>query len=193
MRSKLSALMQHIVLGISMSLAVAGQANAADINLGNQLPPSQLSIGNTFAGTAGAFNDNYLFSIPAASTDSITSTISLGSIFGINSLQTSLYSGASIVSGVPSGSLMASSNLLTFNGAGWTSSSAIINPIMLTAGSYILHVAGNVSGTSGGSYSGILNIASVPEASEWALMLLGFGLIGFIANRRQRDTEFSPA
>jgi hypothetical protein len=132
-----------------------------------------------------------LFSIPAASTDSITSTISLGSIFGINSLQTSLYSGASIVGGVPSGSLMASSNLLTFNGAGWTSSSAIINPILLTAGSYILHVAGNVSGTSGGSYSGILNIASVPETDQWALMLAGFGLIGFMVNRRKRAVEFS--
>ena len=192
MRSKLSALMQHLFWGVSL-LVVAGQAQAVDINLGNQLPPSQLSIGNTFASTVGAFNDNYLFSIPAASTDSITSTISLGSIFGINSLQTALYSGASIVSGLPSGTLMATSNLLTFNGTGWTSSSAIINPIMLTAGSYILHVAGNVSGTSGGSYSGILNIASVPEADEWALMLAGLGLIGFIANRRKRDMGFLPA
>ena len=32
-----------------------------------------------------------------------------------------------------------------------------------------------------------LNVSPVPEASEWALMLAGFGLIGFIANRRKRN------
>lgn len=185
--------MRYATLGILTLSAVSGQAMAADTNLGNQLPPSQLIIGNTFASAVGQFNDNYLFSIPAASTDSITSTISLGSIFGINSLQTSLYDGAGIVSGIPSGTLMATSNLLSFNGAGWTASSAIINPIMLTAGNYILRVSGNVSGTSGGSYTGILNIVAVPEASEWVMLLAGFGLIGFIANRRKHHAGFSAA
>ncbi len=193
MKKERSTLMRHAALGILAFFAVSGQVRAADTNLGNQLPPSQLTIGNTFANSVGQFNDNYLFSIPAASTDSITSTISLGSIFGINSLQTSLYGGTNVVSGIPSGTLMATSNLLSFNGAGWTASSAIINPIMLTAGNYILHVSGNISGTSGGSYTGILNIVAVPEASEWAMILAGFGLIGFIANRRKHHAGFSAS
>lgn len=191
MKKELSTLTRHAALGMLALFAVSGQVRAADTNLGNQLPPSQLPIGNTFASAIGQFNDNYLFSIPAASTDSITSTISLGSVFGINSLQTSLYSGVAISGGIPTGLLMATSNLLAFNGAGWTASSAIMSPVILSAGSYILHVAGNVAGTSGGSYVGLVNITAVPEASEWAMMLVGFGLIGFIANRRKRHEEFS--
>jgi hypothetical protein len=191
MGAKLSSLMQQLVLGLSVLFLASGQAMATESNLGSQLPPSQLSIGNTFASAVNLFNDNYLFSIPAATTDSITSTISLSNVFGINNLQTSLYSGVNIVGGLPSGSLMATSNLLTFNGAGWTASSAIISPLMLTAGSYILHVTGNVVGTSGGNYAGVLNIAAVPEADEWLLMLAGFSLIGFITNRRKRSEELT--
>jgi hypothetical protein len=32
-----------------------------------------------------------------------------------------------------------------------------------------------------------LNVSPVPEADEWALMLAGFGLIGFVARRRKRN------
>jgi hypothetical protein len=36
-------------------------------------------------------------------------------------------------------------------------------------------------------------ISPVPEASEWALMLAGFGLIGFFANRRKRNDGYFAA
>ena len=193
MNQKISSLLRHAALGIFTLSAVAGQASAANIDLGSQLPPSQLSIGNTFASAVGVFHDDFLFSIPVASTDSITSTISLGNMFGISNLQTSLYSGTTIPLSMPNGTMLASSNLLSFSGTNWTASSAIINPITLGAGSYILHVMGNVTGTAGGSYAGVLNISAVPEADEWALMLAGFGLIGFIATRRKSSEELALA
>jgi hypothetical protein len=33
------------------------------------------------------------------------------------------------------------------------------------------------------------HVSPVPEASEWALMLAGFGVIGFAANRRKRNIK----
>jgi hypothetical protein len=36
-------------------------------------------------------------------------------------------------------------------------------------------------------------ISPVPEASEWVLMLAGFGLIGFVANRRKRNEGYFAA
>lgn len=37
------------------------------------------------------------------------------------------------------------------------------------------------------------NVSPVPEASEWALLLAGFGLIGFITNRRKRQEDLIAA
>lgn len=45
-----------------------------------------------------------------------------------------------------------------------------------------------VSGTSGktATYSGTFNVTSVPEASSWALMLAGFGMVGFALRGSRR-------
>ena len=52
-------------------------------------------------------------------------------------------------------------------------------------GSYTLEVRGKVTGTNGGSYAGVMNLAPVPEASNVALMLAGFGVFGIVAARRR--------
>lgn len=62
----------------------------------------------------------------------------------------------------------------------------------LTTGKAFAYQFGNASGASSWtlgtngtlSYS-VASIAAVPEPGEWALMLSGFGLIGFIASRRK--------
>lgn len=45
----------------------------------------------------------------------------------------------------------------------------------------------SISGSSGSSssYSGTVNIASVPEPSVWAMMMIGFGTIGLAMRRRR--------
>jgi hypothetical protein len=191
MNHKLSVLIRHAVIGMSALFALSGQAAATTTDLGAQAVPSILSFGNTFfADSSGQqFYDNYLFSIPTASVDSISSTINFGNFWGINNLQSRLYSGSAITAGQPSGLLLATSYTYSGTVAGLSGMFAVIDPVALNAGNYTLQVLGNVAGAAGGSYAGVLNISAVPEAEEWILMLVGFGLIGFIVNRRKRNAE----
>jgi|CXWL01.1.fsa_nt_gi N-acetylglucosaminyldiphosphoundecaprenol N-acetyl-beta-D-mannosaminyltransferase len=185
MRPRLLVLIQRVLLGSFVLLAVSESAMAVSVNLGTQSAPTTLSVGNAFNSPFGQFYDNYFFSIPASSANSITSTISLGSVFGINSLETRLYSGTSINSGMPGGMLLATSSIFSGTGTGFDGTVAVISPITLGSGSYTLSVMGNVSGTSGGSYTGTLNISPVPEIAEWAMLVLGLGMMGLIAARRR--------
>lgn len=55
-----------------------------------------------------------------------------------------------------------------------------------TANFYVITIDGTATGTGG--YAGTLTATSVPEPATWAMMLAGFGLIGF-AMRRQRQSH----
>lgn len=52
----------------------------------------------------------------------------------------------------------------------------------LTAGAHTITVNGSAVG--GGSYSGTLNVAPVPEPATWAMMIAGIGIVGFAMRRR---------
>jgi len=56
----------------------------------------------------------------------------------------------------------------------------------LNAGSYLVTVAGDVTGTDGSTYVVNGTVAAVPEPSTYALMLGGLGLVGFMAARRRK-------
>jgi hypothetical protein len=64
----------------------------------------------------------------------------------------------------------------------------LVPGINLTAGTHHLFVNGGYNTPIGQNptYSGTLNITAVPEPATWALMLLGFGGIGFAMRRRRR-------
>jgi hypothetical protein len=162
---------------------------ATTTDLGAQPAPASINFGDAFTAPQSQFYDDFLFSIPTASVDSITSTIDLGNLLGIDNLQTRLYSGTVTTTGRPSGLLEAWSTAIPISQAGLSGTVAVISPITLGAGDYILEVRGDVTGTAGGSYAGVLNISPVPEPGEWALLLSGFGLIGFIAARRGRNAD----
>lgn len=63
-----------------------------------------------------------------------------------------------------------------------------LDPVFLAAGMHSVTVNGAAVGTKGGgSYSGTINVAPpIPEPATWALMLLGFGAVGFVVRRRRR-------
>ncbi len=176
-----------VVLGMAALFALSGQVMASTTNLGPQSAPVSLTYGGTYTARQNQFYDEFLFSIQTNSVDSITSMINLGSLLGINNLQTRLYSGTVTTTGVPNGLLQAWSTAITISGTGYSGSMAVISPITLSAGNYVLEVRGDVVGTAGGSYAGVLNIAPIPEPGEWALMLIGLGMIGFLAVRRKRN------
>jgi N-acetylglucosaminyldiphosphoundecaprenol N-acetyl-beta-D-mannosaminyltransferase len=178
-----------VVLGLAALFAFSGQAMATTTILGAQSAPVSLTYAGTYATPQNQFYDEYLFSIDANSVNSITSTMSFSDIFGINNLQTRLYSGTVTTTGTPNGLLQAWSTPIPLSGAGYSGTIAVISPITLSAGNYVLEVRGDAVGTAGGSYAGVLNISPVPEIAEWAMLIVGFSLVSFTVARRRRMVE----
>lgn len=142
--------------------------------------------GNTYG-----FYDDYVFSIGANQVDDVTTSLSLNASSQISNLSERLYSlnaagstapllttGVSAIQGWSSSTLFA---------PGVTFSTTIIGattPVVLGAGTYVLEVRGTATGTSGGTYSGNLNLEAVPlPASIWLLGSAALGLAG-LARRR---------
>jgi hypothetical protein len=145
--------------------------------------PTAAAIGSTGFG----FYDDFVFTIPAASADAITSTIDFARVLGINNLQTRLYNFSGnpnlpVLGSPVGGAIDAWSN--TFNLAPGTQEIVNVLPMtVLGAGTYVLEVRGNVTGTNGGSYSGNLNLVPTPLPAALPLLLSGIGLLGWRARR----------
>ncbi|GAA3889949.1 hypothetical protein GCM10022276_06220 [Sphingomonas limnosediminicola] len=82
--------------------------------------------------------------------------------------------------------------LLRINGDGSSETlfTDLTNPTGLTIGSDGAFYATNFSASAGGGQ--VVRIAAVPEASTWALMLVGFGMVG-VGLRRSRRCLLTPA
>jgi hypothetical protein len=173
---------------LAAGLAFGGLAPvfAVTTAFGSLTPPTSLNYGDSFANPIGQFFDDYLFSVPASEVASVTSTINLANILEIANLQARLYNGtaADITTAGPVSTGVLEGWSTPFNfGFGTV---AVIDPITLSAGNYILEITGNVIGSAGGSYSGTLSVIAVPEPQAYALMLAGLGLLGFVARRRRQ-------
>ena len=57
---------------------------------------------------------------------------------------------------------------------------------VLAAGTYFLDISGSGGGTSG--YGGTLSVAAIPEPATWAMLVLGFAGVGFMAYRRKNKS-----
>ncbi|HVY81218.1 MAG TPA: FxDxF family PEP-CTERM protein [Steroidobacteraceae bacterium] len=136
------------------------------------------------------FYDDLVFSITGAEANSLTSTISLDNLIGISDLQVRLYS-ASLnpnlpVFGAPVGGAIDAWSTAINASPGATETIAVLPETTLEPGTYVLEIRGNVTGTNGGSYSGVLNLAPVPLPAAFPLLLSGVGVLGVI-RRSQRD------
>lgn len=182
-------------MGLSFEDTAAGSINNPSTVTAFSVPGSAF-YGNTFSAPQTSitgspspgfgFYDDFDFSIPVgASTDSITSTIDLGSLLTISNLQVRLYSlagNAPPVLGAPQGgAIEAWSTPISSNGL---SGSVQVLNTTLAAGTYVLEVRGTATGAAGGSYSGTLQVSPVPLPAALPLVLSGLGLLGGLARKR---------
>jgi hypothetical protein len=203
-----------LIFGGLLSLAAAYSASASTVALSytttsigttgsganTSLPvPGSYTYADTFgagsggtpvSGTPYGFFDDYLFTVTGATADSITSTINLGGTLAINGLQVGLFS---YVTGqtlpvygttLPPGSVQVDGWSTPINSGGTTGTVNVIPPTLLPPGSYVLEVLGTVTGSAGGSYSGVLNLAPVPLPAGLPLLLSGLGALGLWGRRR---------
>lgn len=138
----------------------------------------------TISGSSYGFYDDFIFTISSASASSITSTIDLGNVLQISALQARLYQPAPgealPVLGKPSNGAIDAWSLAVGPGVGTVN---IISPTALSAGTYVLELRGNVTGSSGGSYSSVLNLAPVPVPAALWLFASAFGGLASLRRR----------
>ena len=164
-----------LLVNTSQSKPMLGSATAPQLDL-------------TFTVTsAGSAANVFLY---ASDTDFLTGgmfTLALGGTNsgGSGSVQGRAWGGTSNTEFQFSGAnLLASIGPLTtgaFSGTATGPFSPAANPYSLTIGT-------TVSRATGGTSTGDLNlqVSAIPEPSTWALMLMGPGLVGFVALRRRK-------
>jgi len=206
MRTNLS-LPKLTVLGIVGFLAFSGQASSATLALSYETTsagttgpgtinapsvPSSLSYGNSFVAPTSAFVgvygffDDYIFTIPGATANAISTTIDLSTLLQISNLQQRLYDYATNP-GITTGPAIGGSIDAWTSPIGTFGTVAILPTTVLNPGTYVLQTRGTVTGTFGGSYAGTLNLTAVPvPAAAW---LLGSGLIGLAGVARKRKAS----
>lgn len=173
--------------GTSVGLVVPGTYFYGNSfgSLTNRIAGSPLIAG--VPGTGYEFYNDYVFTVAPAAANSITSTIDFANILGISDLQVRLYN-AALQSSLPvltapvGGVIDAWSTPIA---TGPITGTAAVLPITnLAAGTYVLEVRGNVTGTAGGSYSGTLNVAP-PVPIPGAIWMFGTAISGLLAARRR--------
>jgi hypothetical protein len=175
--------------GCALAQAQTGPVGPSVLNGGNAIvSPFSTAYGDTYTspqaevGTTGySFTDAYVFTtgVPG-SFDSLSATINLASVLNIIDFQAGLFVGTPLASGGGSGAGSFIGNSGSTSGAvsglAWNSGSGGVIQLSdstLAAGTYTLELRGWVTGTNGGSYSGVLNISPVPEENALALLCAG--------------------
>ena len=159
------------------------QASATTYNIGSITDEDSTGAAGTGL-SAGSFNDWFKFTVtggPAVFTgtgNSATTTSTSGT-----QIQTfDLYNASNVK--------IASASFSSAAVGKGTSYAAILNYSPLNAGEqYSINVTGTVLGgtaASKGNYSLSLSTAPVPEPEEWAMMLVGAGMVGFQVRRKQK-------
>lgn len=173
------------VLSLAAVALIAAKASAVTtiIPLGViVVPPTQTSsIGTTFFQN-GPNSAYYEFTVSQPNTTGVSSftnsAVGRTGVFNFSSI--GLYSGFGT-----GGTLLQTGTIVPRAGG---TTQAYLNDYTFTAGnSYTIAYSGNVSGKPAAVGSSItFALATVPEPASWALMVVGFGMVGYSARRRSR-------
>jgi hypothetical protein len=168
------------------NLAVPGFYTFTD-----SLPPQ---AGSSILATSpiGAYNfqDSYRFTLnSSASGDTLIASLGFQNYVATSNLQFRLYEVASattapIIGGVPAGSTVVTA-WTGPTGADGSTTDITKSFSNIQAGTYILDVAGLVTGSIGSSYVGSLNMAPVPLPAAGLLLLSGLGGLGALGRKRK--------
>jgi hypothetical protein len=175
---KISSLLLAAVL--SVGLASVGHAKTTDLGSLSSSSSTQYFFD---AGLNGHFTDYINFDLASAASlaDGFVFAPKVKNLTKVTDFSLSLQS------------LQSSSwiNLATFgsNGSG-AFKGTTFSFGNLAAGSYRLVLDGVGKGSFGGGYIGGFNVAAaVPEAETWAMLLVGFSLVGYQLRRKQKSLE----
>jgi hypothetical protein len=122
------------------------------------------------SGVSGMFSETAAFTLPQlGSLNGVATAISLDAATAID------FSSIFVTE-------VATGNVFNFAITNGNPEIAVLPFSSVTGGAYTLTVTGT-AGTNA-SYGGTLNFSAVPEPGTWALMILGFGAIGFSMRRK---------
>jgi hypothetical protein len=159
-------------------LATPGAYLYSDLSLLQDTASGGIITGSAYPSgyTGASFYDAFVIQVTSSLGDSISSTINLGTSFNITNFQERLYSytGTAPTVGPISGAI----DFWT-SPAGTSGTVAVLPATYLPAGTYVIEVRGDVTGSSG-AYSGTFQLSPVPlPAAVWLLISGLGGLAGF--------------
>ena len=188
---------------------IAGNSAAQAANVVTQVVdfghlPTAFSTfyGHSFTTSAGlqasdVFHDDYAFTLGASTFNSLTAIFNFAEVFDVENLSVRLFRHTSQMGAVtPISPTTSTTSLLdsdalarraanTVAVSSRAATNQVVAPIQLAAGTYVLEVSGNVTGTVGGSYGGVMNVIALPEPSGAALALAGLGALGALGLLRR--------
>ncbi|MBB6505337.1 hypothetical protein F4693_002325 [Sphingomonas endophytica] len=178
------------VMGIAAAAMLGSTAEAATFPVGSPNFTATPGAGGTFAGAfknqgiaAGAFSDTFTFTLPTSGLGSGTVTTSVTDLLSVNDLDLT----SVLING------FAADITRTAGGAFEV---AFINNVPIVAGQLNRLVVNGLSrgnGAYGGQATFTPVTSAVPEAATWAMMIMGFGVVGFAMRRRKTVVRFSQA
>jgi hypothetical protein len=164
------------------AIALATPASAAIVgSLG--IDPN-LNVGRTITG-GGLFDDQYTFTLDNPETITIVAILNTYPLGPGSSAFIADFTGE-VVAGTPAlpGVVVIGPELATSPCGAVANCQSLGGIATLAAGDYFLDFSGDAGITA--AYGGTINtVAAVPEASTWAMMVLGFCSLGWLARRRR--------
>ncbi len=161
-----------IALVASGALALAAPAQAAELII---------------SGSSGTFGNDQVTCVPAATTCNFTNTFSFLTPTGFNLANGTISTSALGTNNVDFGSVLLNGTAFALTPTGMFEFGTLANMALTPGAVNTLSIQGRNTGD--GAYSGTLTFAAVsgvPEPGTWAMMLLGFGGVGFSMRRRKR-------
>lgn len=167
-----------LLLAMGSYMAPASAVTVTSTTSLGDLTGNTYPLYHNFGPGSPSFSDEYIFDLSAPS-QSLGTTVTF---------QISLGSSSLALSNMAISLTDASLNILGSDSQNVSGNTLSISTMLGAATGYRFVVTGDVTGSLGGSYSGLLAAVPVPEAKTYAMMLAGLALVGFMARRNARFT-----